>query len=48
VQYVFLWAWGRQTQEPPRAAHTLATPLVLTSNVVLYSGVTDGGPEAVA
>jgi len=27
VQYVFLWAWGRQTQGPPRAAHTLATPL---------------------
>jgi len=27
VQYVFLWAWGHQTQEPPWAAHTLATPL---------------------
>jgi len=27
VQYVFLWAWGRQTQGPPRAVHTLATPL---------------------
>jgi len=27
VQYVFLWAWGRQTQGPPWAAHTLATPL---------------------
>jgi len=26
-QYVFLWAWGRQAQEPPRAPHTLATPL---------------------
>jgi len=22
-----LWTWGRQAQEPPRAAHTLATPL---------------------
>jgi len=28
VQYVFLWAWGRQTQGPHRAAHTLATPLL--------------------
>jgi len=27
VQYVFLRAWRGQTQEPPRAAHTLATPL---------------------
>jgi len=27
VQYIFLWAWGRQTQGPPRAADTLATPL---------------------
>ena len=27
MQYVFLWASGRQTQWPPRAAHTLATPL---------------------
>ena len=24
---VFLWARGRQTEEPPRTAHTLATPL---------------------
>ena len=28
VQYAFLWASGRQTQGPPQAAHTLATPLV--------------------
>jgi len=28
VQYIFLWAKGRQTQGPPLAAHTLATPLV--------------------
>jgi len=27
VQYIFLWARGRQTQGPPRAAHILATPL---------------------
>ena len=25
----FLWAWWCQTQRPPRAAHTLATPLVI-------------------
>jgi len=31
VQYVFLWAWGRQTQGPPKAAHTPATPLIVTS-----------------
>jgi len=27
VQYVFLWAWRRQTQGTPRTAHTPATPL---------------------
>ena len=27
MQYVFLWASGHQTQGPPQAAHTLATPL---------------------
>jgi len=31
VQYVFLWAWGRQIEGSPRAVHTLATPLSLVA-----------------
>jgi len=39
VQYVFYGLRGRQTQGPPRAAHTLATSLqVLTSEQEMPSG----------
>ena len=52
MQYVFLWASGRQTQGPPRAAHTLATTLPTVTScyhvhadahlsvALLYLGVT--------
>jgi len=36
VQYVFLWAWGRETQGPPRADHTLATPLLQPLENLFY------------
>jgi len=41
VQYIFLLAWGRQTQGSPRAAHTLATPPLglLTSDGVSRLGL---------
>jgi len=33
VQYVFYGLRGRQIQVPPRAPHTLATPLSLPTNI---------------
>jgi len=36
VQYEFYGLWGRQIQESPRAAHTLATPLKTDAEYFSY------------